>query len=107
MNKQEVIQEIERIKISLDHHFQKYIDCKYDSNNASRKNIRDKASKDMITYASFIQTQLCHPLIFHIISSGNSFQFEDFWRYVQSDMPDYLDKINTEIEKLKSEAQED
>ena len=107
MSKEKEIQEIERIKSSLEYHFQKYKDYKYDSQKASRKNDRSRASDNMITHAKYIESELGNPLIFHEIHDGNPFQFENFWRYVDSDLPDYLRKIESLLEKLKSEKGEE
>lgn len=103
MNNDQDIREIERIISSLEYHFQKYIDYKYDSKSAPRKRDRDRAFDNMIAHVEYIKKELCDPLVFNIISDGNQFQFEDFWKYVQSDVPDYLRKIISSLEKLKSE----
>jgi hypothetical protein len=102
MSKEKEIYEIERIKSVLEYHFQKYKDCKYDSKNASKKKDRDRATDNMITHANYLEQQLYNPLILSAIIDGNQFQFEDFWKYVESDMPDYLMKIDSLVEKLKS-----
>jgi hypothetical protein len=107
MSKEKEIQEIERIKSSLEYHFQKYKDYKYDSQKASRKNDRSRASDNMVTHAKYIESELENPLIFREIRDGNPFQFENFWRYVDSDLPDYLRKIESLLEKLKSEKGEE
>jgi hypothetical protein len=91
----------------LEHHLQKYNDYKYDSRKASRKKDRSRASDNMITYANFIERELSNPLISSIIYDGSQFQFEDFWRYVDSDLPGYLEKIESLLEKLKSEKEEE
>lgn len=107
MSKEKEIKEIERIKSSLEYHLQKYIDYKYDSKKASRKNERSKASDNMITHAKYIEMELSNPLISSIIYDGSQFQFEDFWRYVDSDLPEYLRKIESLLAKLKSEKEEE
>lgn len=107
MSKEKEIQEIERIKSSLEYHFQKYKDYKYDSQNASRKNDRSRASDSMFTHARYIESELQNPLIFREIHDGNQFQFENFSRNVNSDLPDYLRIIESLLEKLKSENEEE
>ncbi len=104
MNNEQEIHEIEKIISSLEYHFQKYIDYKYDSKSAKRKKDRDRAFDNMITHVEYIKNELSNPLVFNIINNGSQFQFEDFWKYVQSDMPDYLNKITSSLEKLKSET---
>lgn len=104
--KEKEIKEIERIKASLEYHFQEYNDYKLRSTNASKKIDRNKASDDMFTHAKYIEMELLNPLIFSIISDGNPFQFEDFWKYVNSDLPKYLIKIESFLEKIKSEKEE-
>lgn len=107
MSKEKEIQEIERIKSSLEYHFQKYNEYKYSSTNASKKNDRKKASENMSTHAEYIEMELHNPLIISIITDGNQFQFEDFWRYVNSDLPGYLREIEFYLEKMKSEKEEE
>jgi len=107
MSKQKEINEIERIKSSLEYHFEKYNEYKYLSQKASRKNDRSKATDNMFTHTEFIERELHNPLVFDVISDGNPFQFEDFWKYVNSDMPKYLRKIELLLEKLKSEKEEE
>ena len=103
MSKEEKIREIERIKLSLEHHFQKYRDDKHDSEHKSRKKDRDKASNSMMLHANNIKRELNKPLVVNIISDGGQFQFESFWQWVESDLPDFLRKIESFLEKLKSE----
>lgn len=97
------IQQIERIKTSLEYHLKRYSEYKYQSKNASRKKDREKAMDNMITHTKYIELELQNSLVFETISDGNQFQFEDFWRYVESDLPEYLVKITALLEKLKSE----
>lgn len=107
MSKEKEIHEIERILSSLEYHFQQYKNYKYDSQNASRKNERSRATDNMLTQARYIESELHNPHVFSEIYDGNQFQFEDFWRYVNSDLPDYLRKIESLLEKLKSEKEEE
>lgn len=107
MSKEKEIQAIERIKSSLEYHFQKYIDYKYESKNASRQNDRKRASKNMFTHAEYIERELHNPLVASEISDGSQFQFEDFWKYVESDLPDYLRRIDSLLERLKSEKEDE
>lgn len=107
MSKEKEIHEIERIMSSLEYHFQKYKDYKYDSEYAPRKNDRSRASDNMIAHSDYIERLLHNPLVFDAIIDGGPFQFEDFWKYVKSDLPDYLKKIASLLEKLKSEKEEE
>jgi len=102
MSKEKEILEIERIKSVLEHHFERYMSYKYDSKTASRKKDRERASDQMITLADYLQKTLYNPLISSAIIDENQFQFEDFWKYVESDMPSYLIKIDSLLENLKS-----
>lgn len=101
------IQEIIRIKALLEDYFKQYRDCKYRSEHMPKKRDRSLATDEMLTYASKIEKELRNPLIFSEISDGNSFQFENFWRYVNSDLPIYLEKIERLLERLKSEMDND
>jgi len=107
MSKEKEIHEIERIKSSLEYHLQEYRNSKYDSIHASRKNDRNKASRNMIIHADYIKLELHNPLVFNKISDDGQFQFEGFWKYVESDLPDYLRKIESLLEKLKSEKEKE
>ncbi|MCZ4696438.1 hypothetical protein DWB61_17395 [Ancylomarina euxinus] len=106
MSKEKEILEIERIKESLEYHFDKYKEYKSDAKNASRKKDRDRASDNMVTHAKFIENELYNPLVNSTISNGGQFQFESFWRYVESDLPDYLSKIEALLDQQKSEEEE-
>lgn len=107
MSKEEEIHEIERIKSSLEYHFKRYNDYKYESKSASKKSDRSRASDNMFNHAKYIENELLNPLVFSVIRNGNPFQFENFGRYVNSDLPDYLSKIESLLEKLKSEKEEE
>lgn len=106
MSKKEEIQEIERIKHSLEYHFQKYNEYQIKSKNSSRKKDRLQANDDSFTHAKIIERELENPLVWDAINDGNQYQFEDFSRYVTSDLPDYLEKIETLLTNLKSEKEE-
>jgi len=107
MSKEKEIHEIERIKFSLEYHFQQYKDYKYESQHASRKNDRNRAFDNMVTHARYIECELNNPLVYSEICDGGQFQFEGFWKYVNSDLPGYLSKIESLLVKLKSEKQEE
>lgn len=107
MSKEKEIQEIERIKSSLEFHFEKYKVNKHNLKHASRKKDRDRASDDMITNTKYIERELSNPLVADEIYDGNQYQFEDFFKYVDSDLPDYLRKIESKLERLKSENKEE
>lgn len=98
---EEEIQKLKEIISRLEYHFDKYSEHKYQSKNASRKPDRDKAHKSMISSAEFIENLLISFPSYDIIKNGNQFQFESFWRYVESDMPDYLKALKTHLEKLE------
>lgn len=102
MSKEKEILEIEKIKSKLEHHFERYKEYKYEFKFASRKKDRDRASDSMITHANYLQETLYNPLISSAIIDENPYQFEDFWNHVESDMPGYLTKINSFLESLRS-----
>lgn len=101
MNTENKTLKIERIKRTLENHLSIYKEHKHNWKFASKKADRDKASKEMISYANRIERELKNPLIYSIIDNGHPFQFEDFWRYVEVDLPEYLEKIESLLEKLK------
>lgn len=93
-------EELKNLKYALkilEYHYSAYKDYKSEQ---SRKN-KKRAFSEMMIHAKFLQNQLSTPTVFPIISDGNPFQFEDFWKYVNSDMPGYLEKINKRIEELE------
>ncbi len=105
MSKDKEIREIERIKSSLEYHFERYRNYKYDAKNSSKKDDRNRASENMCIEAKLIEKELLNPLVLREIYNGNPYQFEDFWKYVDSDLPGYLSKIDSLLEKLKSEKE--
>lgn len=107
MSKEKEIQEIEKIKSKLEYHLKKYIEYKYDSKNASRQKDRKRASNNMFNHAEYIERELFNPLVASEISNGSQFQFEDFWKYVESDLPDYIEKIDFLLERLKTEKEKE
>jgi len=100
MSKEKEILKIERIKSQLEYHFEQYKEFKNNLQRASRKKDKDKAFENMCIHAKYIEDLLGDPLIYSVIDNGQQFQFEDFWRYVDSDLPDYLKKIESLLEKL-------
>jgi|LSQX01.3.fsa_nt_gb hypothetical protein len=102
MNKENKILEIERIKRTLESHLSKYKEHKHNSKHASKKADRDKASKEMISYANRLEQKLYNPLIYNIIDDGNPFQFEGFWSQADFYLPTYIEQIESFLEKLKS-----
>lgn len=78
-----------------------YDEHKYNSKHARRKKDRDRATDSMFTYADMIQRTLITPPIAEIILDGGQYQFEDFWKYVDSDMPEYIEKIENRIAELE------
>lgn len=106
MSKDKEIHEIERIKSSLESHFAKYRNYKYDSTSASKKDERNRASKNMCIEAELIKKELVNSVILREIYNGNPYQFEDFEQFVDSDLPEYLIKIDLLLGKLKSDKEE-
>lgn len=103
MNKEQQIKETERIVTSLRYHLQKYREYKIKSQTSSRQKDKSNANNNMITHADAIEHELSNSLVYGVISTGGQFQFEDFWRYVESDVPNYISIIETHLETLKSE----
>ena len=103
MNKNNEIQEIESIKSSLEYHFKMYNEYKSRSIQASRQKDRINATDDMFTHARCIELGLNKPIIFDIVKNGDPAQFGDFIKYVNSDFPKYLAKIESFLVSLRSE----
>lgn len=60
----------------------------------------------MISTAQYVEKLLLNPVTFDIIADGNPFQFEDFWKYVESDLPDYLQTLKAHLETLELKEKE-
>lgn len=96
-----MIEEIRKLKElipRLEYHFENYKEYKHQAKYASRKIDRDRSHKSMISSAGYIENLLLEWPCYGIIKNGNQFQFEDFWKYVESDMPDYLSALKTHLE---------
>lgn len=91
---------IEGALSNLKYHFDQYKENKYNSKAFSRKPDRERAHKNMITSSTYLENLLTRQPLVSIIRDGNQFQFEDFWRYVESDVPDYILKIEDHIKNL-------
>ncbi len=107
MSKDKEIREIERIKSSLEYHFGRYRYYKNELKSASKKDDRNRASENMCVEATLIKKELLNPLVFSEIYNGNPDPFEDFWKFVDSDLPEYLIQIDSLLGKLKSDKEEE
>lgn len=105
MRNEKEINEFESIVSFLKSSLQKYINYKIDSNNKSCISHKNQAYNDMTYIANNIERKLKNPLVFNVISNGHQFQFEQFERYVDIDLPGYIDKIESKLEQLKSEIE--
>lgn len=85
----------------LEFHYAMYNEYKYKSKFGRLKKDRENALSEMAAHAKFLQNCLSAPTIFPLIKNGSPFQFEDFWKYADSDMPEYLEKIKTRIAQLE------
>lgn len=97
-------EELKKLKDSLEileYHYSEYKDYKYKSKHEKLKRNRDYALSEMAAHAKFLQNCLSTPTIFPLIKNESPFQFEDFWKYANSDMPEYLEKIKTRIAQLE------
>lgn len=91
----------------IEKHFEEYKEHKTQSKIASKKADRNKATNSMMNSADEIEKLLREYPACEIIKDGNPFQFEDFWKYVASDMPDYLKALKAHLDKLKIEDNEE
>ncbi|MCS2655246.1 hypothetical protein NXV26_04355 [Bacteroides fragilis] len=58
---------------------------------------------NMVTHADYIKNVLLREDVYPIIKNGSPLyiQFEDFWRYVKSDTPGYIETLKKYIENKK------
>ncbi len=84
--------------------YETYHEYKYNSKHSRLKKDRNRATDSMFTYAEMIERILVNPPIADIIVDGGQYQFEDFCKYVDSDLPGYIEKIKNRIVELENEA---
>lgn len=101
MEQSEELQELKNALEILEYHYSEYKDYKYKSKHEKLKRNRDYALSEMAAHAKFLQNSLSTPAIFPLIVDGSPFQFESFWKFADSDMPEYLEKIKRRIEELE------
>lgn len=103
-----LIEELKYQLCRLESLYQSYLEYKYNSKHARLKKDRQRATDNMFTYADMIEKILVNSPIAEIVVDGGQYQFEDFYKFVESDMPDYLEKIKKHIKSLEtSEYNED
>ena len=102
--KQRNISQLERVVSSLEYHLEKYKESKCKSKNGRLQKDRKQALDDMFTHAKYMKAEL--EQVYPIISDGSPsyFQFEDFGKYAESDVPDYIETLKNYIEKLKQDT---
>ncbi len=103
----ELVNEIKYQLGRLESLYESYREYKYKSKNDRLKKDRERATNSMSNYADMIERTLVNPPIAEIIIDGGQYQFEDFWKYVDSDMPDYLEKIRQRIIELENPVGEE
>lgn len=91
------LREIKFHRERLDSLYSSYREAKCEYRNGRTKKVREHGLDNMFSYSKMIQDTLCNPPISEIVLDGNPYQFEDFWKYVESDMPGYLRKIDEVI----------
>lgn len=84
-----------------------YGEYKEKSKTARLKKDRERATSSMFSYAEMIERTLVNPPIAEIIVDGGQYQFEDFYKYVDSDLPDYIKKIKERIAELENPTLEE
>lgn len=101
---QRIINELERIVYSLEYHLREYSKFKSESKHNPRQKERTRAFDNMFTHAKAIENELTSSLVYPIIQDGSPYyiQFEDLKKYVESDVPGYIEKIKSYLEDLKN-----
>lgn len=104
--KQRNISQLERVVSSFEYHLEKYKESKCKSKNGRLQKDRKHALDDMFTHAKYMKAEL--EQVYPIISDGSPsyIQFEDFGKYAESDVPDYIKTLKNYIEKLKQDTSE-
>ena len=88
--------------INKKQHYQIWNNQKSKSKRGRSKD-REYALSEMMAHAKFLQNCLSTPTIFPLIANGSPFQLESFWKFADSDMPEYLEKIKRRIEELEKQ----
>lgn len=101
---QRIINVLERIIYSLEYHLREYSKLKLESKHNPRQKERTRALDNMYTHAMAIENCLTDSLVYPIIQDGSPsyIQFEDFKKYVESDVPEYIEKIKSYLEDIKN-----
>ena len=97
------IVELEQVVSYLEYHLQQYCDYEQKFKYDRIKKDRDRALDNMVTHADYIKNVLLREDVYPIIKNGSPLyiQFEDFWRYVKSDTPGYIETLKKYIENKK------
>lgn len=97
--------ELETLKRTLpilEGHYKMYIEERDKSNYSRLKKDREHANHNMFSHAEYLKRALtANHYVLATIYDGNQYQFEDFIKYVDSDMPGYIQKVKERIEKLE------
>lgn len=102
MAKSEELKELKDALEILEFHYSEYKDYKCKSKHGRLKD-KERALSEMMAHAKLLQNCLSTPAIFPLIANGSPFQFEDFWKFADSDMPEYIEKIKRRIEELEKQ----
>lgn len=97
----QIQEEIEDVIKQLNKRLDVYVGYKYDSRNASRKEDRKRALSNQLTEGEIILSYLkSHKNVFDLIIDKNPFQFEDFYKKADSDIPRIIDKLKRYVDEL-------
>ena len=102
MEQSEELKELKDALEILEYHYSEYKEYKSKSKRGRAKD-REYALSEMMAHAKFLQNCLSTPTIFPLIANGSPFQLESFWKFADSDMPEYLEKIKRRIEELEKQ----
>ncbi len=86
-------------------YLQDYKEYKHTAKHAPRKDVRIRASDSMNITLDRICEVINDPIISEIIVDDHPYQFEEFPYNVEIDLPKYIRKIESYLEKLKSEKE--
>lgn len=88
--------------LELEGHYNMYLEERDKSYNSRLKKDRKSAEQNMYAHAKYlVMTLTKNPYVLAVVYNGNQFQFEDFIKFVDSDMPGYIQKVKERIEKLE------
>lgn len=92
---------LENSLVVLEGQYKLYGEAKDKWRHARRKRERDAGLSSMCAHAKAMELVLQNPYIFSLIKNEGPFPFESFWKYADSNMPEYIEMIKARIAQIE------